>query len=56
VTCSGRAWHAGLVVEVKAQRKGILELLVKNPHFTHPMKEDVKKKVFSLLLGETRMW
>jgi len=30
VTCSGRAWHAGLVVEVKAQRKGILELLVKN--------------------------
>src|SRR5690348_16926027 len=34
VTCSGRAWHAGLVVEVKAQRKGILELLVKNRDYT----------------------
>jgi hypothetical protein len=30
--------------------------LTKNLHYTHPMKEDVKKKDFSPPLGKMRVW
>ena len=30
--------------------------LMKNPHFTHPMREDVKKKYFSTPLREIPEW
>ena len=40
---------------VKAQ-KSEAGLMAKNPGYTHPMKEDVKKKDFSPPLGEMRVW
>jgi hypothetical protein len=30
--------------------------LTSHRHYTHPMKEDVKKKDFSPPLGEMRVW
>jgi hypothetical protein len=31
-------------------------ILDENSHYTHPMKEDVKKKYFSPPLGGMRVW
>ena len=44
---------AGQLNPLNCPKANSFSLLMKNPDFTHPMREDVKRKHFSTPLGET---